>query len=239
MFEIEEMNKRYLNQVTRKFAPKADIRPKSQADWKLKISRFVMVTLLRNKHFDRMIQVMGDTIWVPDDFFVDRDPWHALSTIAHETVHIVDFKRFKGFFGTLYLLPQLLGVVALVLAIFHSPWWLFGLAFFAPVPLAWARVWFEYRAYSIDIIFANLVFDQNKEVHLNYHKNKFADLMTTSVYYWAWLSRPHLVKMFEKRIREYSVYADDCSWNSEEVYKLTIDFVLLEKMNRNRWHLTT
>lgn len=226
-FQVEELSKRYMQVVAKRFNHRAEIKPKSQADWKLKVVRFVMVTILRNKHFDRMIQNIGPIIWVPDDFFETRNKWNALSTIAHETVHIADQKKFTSVgFGALYLLPQVLFVIPLILAIFHSAWWLFGLLLLAPVPLAFGRVWLELRAYRMDIIFSELVWVVDPQTRMNFYTHRFAEMMTDSTYYWAWFSKTKLANLFTKQIRLFAV--NEQTWAGEDVYWQTIQFIMDE-----------
>lgn len=226
-FKVDELSKRYLQSVTRRFNHKAEIKPKSQADWKLKFIRFWMVTVLRHKTFDSMIQNIGPTIWVPDDFFYARNKWNALTTIAHETVHIADQKKLNPvFFAFLYLMPQSLVVVPLLLALFCSPWWLIGLGLLAPIPLAFGRIWLELRAYKMNVIFDEMVWVVDPRTRQNYHRHRFAEMMTDGTYYWAFFSKSKLMGLYSKAMRLFSI--NENTWAGEAVYWQTIQFIMDE-----------
>lgn len=72
--------------------------------------------------------------------------------LAHEALHLYDYKRFGILFYFLYLFPQSLSILALLafLAFINLGflWFLLCLFFLLPLPAPW-RTYFELRAYII------------------------------------------------------------------------------------------
>lgn len=84
--------------------------------------------------------------------------------LAHEALHLYDYKRFNILFYFLYLFPQSLCVLALLAFLafinLNCLWFLLFLIFLLPFPAPW-RTYFELRAYiisfwTLDILTPNM-----------------------------------------------------------------------------------
>jgi hypothetical protein len=99
----------------------------------------------------RYTTVLGQTVYFPSRAFVEADPERALRIMAHEAVHLLDFKRFGPVpFALAYLFPQVL-----TLGVFAFPWlglWSLSFLFFLlPLPAPF-RFWAESRAYALELL---------------------------------------------------------------------------------------
>lgn len=94
---------------------------------------------------------IGYTVYFPSKAYVQEKENLALRILAHETVHMLDSKKYSPFlFSVLYLMPQIF-----ILGVFSFPWlgyWaLLFLIFALPLPSD-TRFYFETRGYVINWI---------------------------------------------------------------------------------------
>lgn len=159
-FQIPAVVNKFLNEVTRKHAPDASIRPKSESTLMKMVAW--LVKPFNPDFMNSYITTIGTTIWVPDNWFETTDDTGALEVIAHETQHIIDLKKWGWiFFAGGYLFPQFLAIFAFLalLAIPLGLPWLFALLFLGfagPVP-AYFRYRFELNGYRTSYIFGKYV----------------------------------------------------------------------------------
>lgn len=218
---IYEFSRRFLNKVTRKFVPDAEIKTKKEAtDFRFHVARFVAVKILRIKEFDRMYQAIGKTIYVPDSFYENVDMLHGLKSVAHETVHLHDRATMGVRFSLAYLFPQILSILFLLLSlVFWNAWFLIPtVIFLLPLPAYW-RARLEFRAYLVDLIWAQYVWDQHQmKENEEWAKEKFQERMSTGTYYFALPFKKVTGKWFERKIEKHK-------WKQVSPYKEIISFL--------------
>lgn len=207
---IDTLSKQYAN---------VEIKPKSSSKLMKAIGWLFGVTKISPEFMTRYITIIGSTIYFPDNMLANPDGESMLRTVAHETVHANDAKRFSApLFSFLYLFPQSLGLLALLslLAFWKAGfiWCLLFLLCLAPLPAPF-RYWFELRAYRMNILFCRkedkLTDEQMIPIYEWIEKQ-----MTTSLYYWTW--------PFPNTIRK---HLKDESWMETGIYK-----------NVNKWLIT-
>lgn len=97
--------------------------------------------------------VIGRTIYFPHRHYLMQRPEQSERVLAHEVVHLMDAEDVsQPVFGLSYLFPQLL---ALGVGLFpFIGWWALGfLLFLLPWPAPF-RLYFESRAFAIDVLTA-------------------------------------------------------------------------------------
>lgn len=114
------------------------------------LMRIVGTLLFFNPAFMRdYTTTIGNTVYFPDGF-VDRDPGTAWGVLAHEGMHLEQFRRVGPIkFSLAYLFPAPLALLAL--GAFWSPWFLLAMVFLAPLPAPW-RVKWEREAYLVTAV---------------------------------------------------------------------------------------
>lgn len=177
--------KAFFDSVTKRHAPEAKVVSKS-ASRLMRAIGFVLKPF--NPEFmTAYITTVGQTIYVSDDFS-EQDEFQALSVIAHETQHIIDYQKNPFLFTVGYLFPQCLALFALLGVFgFFNPWmflWLLALGFLAPIPAPW-RYKAELNGYRVSILMGRVIH--------HYSASEFAQIrewiknqMTTGDYYFAW-----------------------------------------------------
>lgn len=203
----------FIDDINAKYHLNIEIKLKTKPDWKLKIVG--KIVRIFNKSFDRSyVTTIGNTIWVPENFFKYRTPVTALNTIAHEVVHIVDRKNMTTVpFVFLYLFPQILTPLAL-LSLLGGPW-LFCLLFLlciCPWP-APGRMWLELRAYRMNLLYhdyVNICDEKQIEKEIEWVAEQF----TESNYYYMWPFINHILSLLWKyqKDEEKEVYAVILEW---------------------------
>jgi hypothetical protein len=216
-----EFSRRFLNEVTRKFVPKAEIKTKKEAtDFRFHVARFVAVKVLRIKEFDVMFQAIGDTIYVPDDFYSKENPLEALRTVAHETVHLYDRKNMGILFSLSYLFPQIVAPLFLLLSlILWNAWFLIPFVLFLlPLPAYW-RARLELRAYLVDLIWSQYVWEMRLMAdNESWAKEKFQRHMSSGTYYFAFPFKRRTGRWFQRKTLKHR-------WKQASPYKEIISFL--------------
>jgi hypothetical protein len=132
--------------------PSFEIRYKDES-WFMKILGYAM-WLFNRQFMTRFTTTIGTKVYFPSRAAVEANPRSYWKTLAHEYVHILDSEKQKFWFTVSYLLPQLMGVVALLaFGAFVWPkllWALVALVFFAPWPSPWRSKW-ELRGYTMSL----------------------------------------------------------------------------------------
>lgn len=106
---------------------------------------------LTKKFMTNFTTTIGYTVYFPNRDYLIKEENLALRILAHETVHLLDAKKWTNFiFQVSYLFPQIL-----VLGVFSYPfleYWAFLFLFFlAPIPSP-TRFYWETRGYTMNII---------------------------------------------------------------------------------------
>lgn len=139
--------------------------------------RFLSVLLFFNKNFmDRYFTTLGSTIYIPEKYWNDDD-WHIVTILAHEMVHIRDYRRHPVLFSLAYVFPQFLAVFSVLSlwAIWFSNGWLLSLLallFLAPWP-APGRAHFEMKGYTVNLAMEHWLFGKTSEASIVHAAEKF------------------------------------------------------------------
>lgn len=112
--------------------------------------KFLGILLFFNKEFmSKYITTIGNTIYFPNEEFVQNNPEPAICILAHELMHIRQAEKYgKIIFSILYLFPQCLALLALLAPV--SLWFLVFLICLAPLPAPW-RTKFEREGYTMSL----------------------------------------------------------------------------------------
>jgi len=191
----------YVNEVICRYNPKFKIRDKSES----RLFKFLspIIKLINPRFFTDYITTLCGTMWVPPGFF-NQDFRHVLQTVAHEGLHEYDKENmFPGLFELTYVFPQCLGIVAILLGIFCSPWFLFGMLFFAPIP-AYGRYKLEMRAYRMQRVWEKYVWVNWSQYHDLSLDNVLFQMTRIDTYYWCWPFAAWIEDDFEKPLNELS-----------------------------------
>lgn len=178
--------------------------------------------LFFNKGFmTNYITTIGTTVYWPSRERFEQYPLGSFLTLAHEYVHIMDYKRHPVLFPLGYLFPQIKAILALlaILAVV-SPWFLLALLFLlalAPWP-APHRKWAEMRGFGMSVKARAWLGWTISEDRMN----RYVEQFTTSAYYFMW--------PFAKCVRkELTEWADpnnlECLNYSSPAYKDVYDII--------------
>lgn len=125
---------------------------------------------------------VGTTVYFPSQKWVDQNAQTAWMQLAHELVHVGDYRRLGWRFHAAYAMPQLLAVFSLMTFVFYSWWPALFLLFLLPIPAPW-RMQFEMRAFAMTLA---THFWLNGGGIPQEMKAKIARNFTGPRYYWAW-----------------------------------------------------
>lgn len=153
------------------------------------LMKIISYILFFNKDFmTSYTTVIGSTIYYPNAEKISQRPITSVSNLLHELVHINDSKKYSRFLFTfMYLFPQILFPLFLLLAIFGG--WFFiipAVICLLPIPAPF-RMIFEKRAYIISLytlykLGQKFGFDPKLEQHCESYLSYFKD----SSYYFMW-----------------------------------------------------
>lgn len=144
--------------------------------------------LFFNKSFmTNYITTIGETIYYPTASYVNGHPASAFIVLLHELVHVKDEKAIsKPIFDGLYLLPQILALLAIPLFFVIGFWSLLFLLFAMPLP-AYFRMNYEKRAYIASLYVMKKLNDKCQyNIDLNDKKQYFLQQFKSSSYYFMW-----------------------------------------------------
>jgi hypothetical protein len=131
--------------AAQQYFPKLQIRYKDQS-WFMKL---IGTLLFFNKSFmTSYTTTIGSTVYFPNEAFTKTRPVSAAVVLLHELVHVKDAQKIsKPLFFFLYLFPQVLAPLSLLLLLVS---WKIAIPLFIlfslPIP-AYFRMYFEKRAY--------------------------------------------------------------------------------------------
>lgn len=199
-------------------APNFEVRFKDQSTFMKILGKL----LFFNKRFmTNYITVIGTKVYWPTKERFEQYPLGSFLTLAHEYVHIMDYKRNPVQFVLGYLFPQIKAILALlaVLAVV-SPWFLLALLFLlalAPWPAPFRKKT-EMRGFGMSIKARSWLGWEITEDRMNHYVEQF----TSSAYYFMW--------PFSKLVRkELTEWADpnnlECLNDSNPAYKDTYDII--------------
>lgn len=133
----------------------------------------------------------------------------SFKMLAHEFVHLWDYKRYKLLFIVGYLFPQILAIFTLILQIFLLPlilkgylslWWLMalcGILFILPFP-AYFRTIIELRGYGMNILIEKW---ENNAISQEYIEDMIK-IFSSSNYYFMWPFENYIRKKLIKYAKE-------------------------------------
>ncbi len=164
------------------------------------LMRFLGKLMFFNKKFmTRFYTTLGNTIYVPDDFWDDDDA-HTVSVFAHECKHIYDKRRLRVIYEFIYICPQILASLSLLalFAIWFSNWWLMALVslvFAAPIPSP-GRAYIEKRGYLMSLACLYWLWGSVDKALYPWVAKQF----TGANYYWMWPFESSLENWFRQEI---------------------------------------
>lgn len=151
--------------------------------------KFLGILLFFSKSF--MVDyttTIGDTVYFPDQTFVNTKPVTSVIVLLHELVHMHDERKLgKIIYSFLYLFPQILFLPSLLL--FFLSWKLalpILLVLLTPLP-AYFRMMYEKRAYMAALYSMNALNNKHKyNIDLHGQANYFATQFHGPFYYYMW-----------------------------------------------------
>ena len=183
-----------------------------------KLMKLLSIILFFNRGFMiSYVTTIGKTVYWPDLESIWRSPSN-LGTMMHETQHAHDGSRFKVIYELFYLLPQILGILAVLafLAILLGPWWLLPLVMLLaalPIP-SWGRMFWEVRGDACGIAYRVWIAG---EVRDDIYES-MAKSYTTSAYYFMWPFKKNILKRL--RAKEANIRAGKLT----EVLRVSYEF---------------
>ncbi len=170
---------------SKEFFPNVSIKYKNESLF-MKILGFI---LFFNRSFmEKYVTTIGNTIYFPNKEYIDSHPENSIITYLHELIHIYDSSNINKFlFSILYLMPQLLFILFLILSfIFTWKLLLVGLLFLLPLP-AFFRMYYEKRAYTISMYVSyKLHLKYGIEPNLHKEADFISDQFKGSSYMFMW-----------------------------------------------------
>jgi len=171
----------------------------------------------------RYTTTIGYTVYFPSETNLDKNPEGNLRVLAHEFVHMMDYKKYNILFSLGYIFPHIFAVFSLfaLMAISFSNLWLLSLLMLLlalPLP-AYFRMYFELRGYTMSAAF-------NVWTGSNFPKEDWLlSIFAGSSYYFMWPFKDNMKKrmvvMFD-RIKDDSILQD-------QTFKAVHDFILTHK----------
>jgi hypothetical protein len=114
----------------------------------------VLVWIFNRRFMTDYTTTIAPVVYFPSRAWAAENPRHVWKVLAHEYVHLWDWKQGKTWFTFSYLLPQILALGALAaFGAFWNLWFLTALgclAFAAPWPAKWRTDW-ELRGYTMSM----------------------------------------------------------------------------------------
>lgn len=156
------------------------------------LMKLISWVLFFNKDFmAKYATTIGETVYLPED----SKKWSKAQlecVLAHEQVHILDYKKDKYLFSLKYLFPQILILLGLLILPFSIWFALTWMIFFAlPLPAPW-RMYYELRGYNMSLIATYILLkERNASDEYIFNKlNKLVDIYNghfiTFTYYLMW-----------------------------------------------------
>jgi len=170
-----------------KFGTKSDI-------WWMRLVGMFMPDFMRY-----VVTTLGNTIYLPDDYTKGRSKTAVLATLAHEYVHVSDYRRSKLFLPS-YVFPQLLAAFSVLAAFgaFYAPMYYFlgALVFLLPLPSPF-RLYWELRGYSM-----SMAVEIWTKGHLSPDTYNNISLSIRGTTYWHYISKTALHRKLSKQLKK-------------------------------------
>lgn len=165
--------------------PKLQIKFKNQS----LSMKLINKLLFFNKSFmTNFTTTIGNTVYFPSEQFVKTRQISSFIILIHELVHISDSYKYSfPIFAFLYLFPQSIILLSLLLFLFN---WKIALCLIIlcslPIP-AYFRMNFEKRAYLVSLYVMNKLNKKYRyNISLSRQKDLFLDNFKDSSYYFMW-----------------------------------------------------
>ena len=158
--------------------------------------------LFFNKSFmDNFVTTIGDTVYFTNRQKVEHNPISSSLTLLHELVHVYDsHKDGRVLFSFLYLFPQILAPLALLLCFFSWKFIPLFLLLLLPLP-AYFRMKYEKRAYMVSLYAQHHIYKKlGVEPSLEKTKNRILSHFKDSSYYFMWVFDWKLEKGFSDAV---------------------------------------
>jgi hypothetical protein len=113
--------------------------------------------------------------------------------MAHELVHLLQYRRYKILQSLSYLMPQIFALLA-VLSIFSTSWWMLSLLFLLPLP-SFTRALIEFQAYRMSAFVVYKIYGNaiKEDEMIDYYVANFVK----SNYYFMFPFKKWLTRRFE------------------------------------------
>lgn len=142
------------------------------------INRFlILITFGKNTNFmTHYVTTIGNTVYVPKDWWFDWDEYRKISILRHERVHLRQQRRYtRPIFSLLYLFFPL------------------------PTVFAWFRLQFELEAYTETCM---CMYEYGLNPLKKENRDWIVDQLTGSSYFWTFPFRNYVERHLVLRIRK-------------------------------------
>ena len=167
------------------YFPNLKVKYKDES-WFMKLLGYI---LFFNKSFmTDYTTTIGSTIYFPSRAKVEARQLSSIIVLLHELVHIYDSQKLtKLLFGFLYLSPQILAPLSLLLWLINWKIAMIGFVLLLPIP-AYFRMYFEKRAYTASLyVLKALGKKYNFPPMLSTNRDCFIKQFKNSAYYYMWV----------------------------------------------------
>jgi len=170
--------------IIKRFQPKATLKSKNKM-WQHR---------LLGKIFPKYMDFSTTIGWT---IAIARKHVPNWNVLAHEGVHILQAKRqTRIIHSLLYVMPQILGVLGIVLPlILWNSWFLLFLLFALPIP-AYFRMMKELEAYQLSVVLRQWRYGKVEDKHYDYYVSNFTGLN----YYFMWPFKEYIRDRLEAAV---------------------------------------
>jgi len=219
---------RQLEEKIKKNVPTYELRFKNEST----LMKIMSKILFFNKGFMTKVKtVLGTKVYWTSREDYDRNPRETFGSLAHEFVHVMDYKRNPVKFALGYLFPQILATPALLFVLL-SPiliplivfgvvpacvlWVLLTALFLAPIP-SLGRKWAEMRGYGMNIKLMVWLYGLFPKHYREWYVRHF----TGPTYYYMWPFKRSIEEEIDKWSDPFNLDClDDTNPAYREVYDL-------------------
>ena len=167
------------------YFPNLKIKYKDES-WFMKLLGYI---LFFNKNFmTEYTTTIGSTIYFPSRAKVESKQLSSIVILLHELVHIYDSQKLtRLLFSFLYLTPQILAPLSILLWLFSWKLAIISIILLLPIP-AYFRMYFERRAYAVSLyVLKRLGTKYNFPPLLSTNRDYFIKQFKNSEYYYMWV----------------------------------------------------
>jgi len=186
MNEILSLKRKSLESHIKEAFPDFELISKQEST----LMKWLSKLLFFNKRFmTSFISVIGNKVYVPSLPWKEDNPYGACEVLSHEFVHMKDNQKLGPLFKFLYLCPQILTLLSVL--VFWNPWWLLCLGFLLPIPAPF-RAYFEFKAYVVSMAVQWWLLSAKADPEF------FVKQFTSANYYWMFPFKKILNKKFQE-----------------------------------------